>query len=125
MLNIGKFPISNTNDFLKDSIDLMDKYRLGIICVVDEHNKLFGILTDGDLRRNLTNVQKPLASYFLDFTEKYCKKNPATINDNDSLEKAISIMEEKEIWDMPVIDNNNELIGLLHLHNAIKKILMN
>ena len=64
MLNIGKFPISNTNDFLKDSIDLMDKYRLGIICVVDEHNKLFGILTDGDLRRNLTNVQKPLASYF-------------------------------------------------------------
>ena len=125
MLEVGQFPIAKTTDFLKDSIELMDNYRLGIICVIDEQNKLSGILTDGDLRRNLSNVQKPLASYFLDYTTKYIKRDATTIYENDSLNEALEIMEKKEIWDLPVLNENNELTGLLHLHKAIKKILTN
>jgi len=123
MLDLNNFPIVSTSDFLKDSIELMDKYRLGIICIVDHANVLQGIMTDGDLRRNLSSVQKPLASYFLDYVGKYCKQNFATINENDTLIKALEVMEEKEIWDLPVVNDKYELKGLLHLHKAIKKIL--
>ena len=34
-------------------------------------------------------------------------------------------MEKNSIWDLPVIDNDNNLVGLLHLHNAIKIVLKN
>ncbi len=39
-----------------------------------------------------------------------------------SLTDAVSLMEEKQVWDLPVVDNG-KLVGLLHLHQAIKKIL--
>ena len=123
MLKMGDFPIAKASDCLKDSIDLMDSFRLGIVCITDESKSLFGIITDGDLRRNLSTVQKPLASYFLDDVSKYCKKSATTIFEDESLIKALEIMEVKGIWDLPVLNNKNELSGLLHLHNAIKKII--
>ena len=125
MIKLGSFPFINNNSFLKEAIDLMDKFRLGIICVVDENKKLCGIITDGDLRRNLTLVQRPLPSYFMDNVLKHCSKNPLTINENTNIEEALKIIEENEIWDLPVVDNNNDLVGLLHLHNILRKILIN
>ena len=35
------------------------------------------------------------------------------------------VIEENQIWDLPVVDNNNDLVGLLHLHNILRKILIN
>ena len=36
---------------------------------------------------------------------------------------AVKLMGKKQIWDLPVTDSNNKLIGLLHLHAAISKLL--
>ena len=123
MLKLGSFPFINSNSFLKEAIDLMDKFRLGVICVIDDNNMLCGIITDGDLRRNLTLVQRPLPSYFMDSVLKHCSKNPLTINENTNIEEALLVIEKNEIWDLPVVDNNNKLVGLLHLHNILRKVL--
>ena len=100
----------------------MDKFRLGIICVVDEKNKIDGIITDGDLRRNLSSVQRPLPSYFMD-NVKHCSMKPLTIKDDENIENALNLIEKNEIWDLPVINKESQLVGLLHLHNIRKNNL--
>ena len=42
---------------------------------------------------------------------------------NDSLYSAVSVMREKKIWDLPVVDKNQKLLGLLHLHPAVEALL--
>ena len=39
-----------------------------------------------------------------------------------SLVDAVDLMEEKQVWDLPIVDNN-KLVGLLHLHSAIKTLV--
>ena len=50
-------------------------------------------------------------------------KNPIITSSGMSLVDAVSLMEEKQVWDLPVVDNG-KLVGLLHLHSAIKALLM-
>ena len=53
----------------------------------------------------------------------YCTKNFSSISPDSSLKSAIFLMEELKIWDLPVVDDHNNLKGLLHLHPALKKLL--
>ena len=57
MLKNGSFPIVLKNELMQDTIIKMNKYKLGIACLVNNNNKLVGVLTDGDLRRMILNVQ--------------------------------------------------------------------
>ena len=123
MLGLESIPYIRDTSFLKEAIDLMDKFRLGIICVIDKNNKIQGIITDGDLRRNLSSVQRPLPSYFMDNVLKHCSKLPLKILEVENIDEALRIIEKNEIWDLPVVNKNDELVGLLHLHNIIRKIL--
>ena len=101
----------------------MGKFRLGIVCVVDENEKLLGIVTDGDIRRKLLKVQKPMSAFFIDDVIKHSIKNPITVQPETSLKTAVELMGDKQIWDLPVVDGDGKLKGLLHLHPAIKKLL--
>ena len=123
MLDLGKIPIVENDFFLKEVIDLMNETKLGCVCIVNKKNVLKGIFTDGDLRRLLIKNQKPFSAFFTDNVFKHCTKNPISILKNKSLKYAVNIMEKKSIWDLPVVDKNKKLVGLLHLHNAIKTIL--
>ena len=123
MIGLESFPYIKNTSFLKEAIDLMDKFRLGIICVIDEKKQIDGIITDGDLRRNLSSVQRPLPSYFMDNVLKHCSKPPLKILEDENIEEALNIIEKNEIWDLPVVNKKDEIVGLLHLHNIIRKIL--
>ena len=101
----------------------METHKIGIVNVIDENFKLIGVITDGDLRRTLLREQKPLAALLIEDVDKYIKRSPLTIFDNDLLINSINLMNEKKIWDLPVINDQNNLVGLLHLHTAIKKYL--
>ena len=122
MLDIGSFPIVNDSTILKEALEIMDDFRLGIACVIDHNSQLLGIITDGDIRRKLLVVQKPLAAFFIDDVINQAIKNPVTTSSEISLVDAVSLMEEKQVWDLPVI-NSGKLVGLLHLHAAIKELL--
>ena len=69
MLSKDKFPMVNSTEFLKVALDRMSDFRLGIVCVVDE-DIFMGIITDGDIRRKLLNVQKPFSAFFTDFKNR-------------------------------------------------------
>ena len=123
MLDIDKSPILLSDAIFKDVIDKMNEFKLGIVCIINDNSKLIGILTDGDIRRRLIKSQNPISALFLDEAQKYCVKDPQTVTPEMKLVDAVKLMGEKQIWDLPVTDSNNKLIGLLHLHTAISKIL--
>tara|TARA_B100000963_G_scaffold274789_1_gene243021 strand:- start:18170 stop:18565 length:396 start_codon:yes stop_codon:yes gene_type:complete len=123
MLKNKEFAILTENVVLKDAIDAMNDSKLGIACIVNSSNILTGLITDGDLRRTLLKNQKPLSSILLDYAVEHAIKNPVICKDDDDVRLAVSLMEKNKIWDLPVLNNSNELIGLLHLHNAIKVLI--
>jgi len=124
MLTVDNFPLVNENTIVKEALEKMDIYRLGIVCITDSDDHLLGIMTDGDIRRKLLAVQKPLSAFFVDDAINQAIKNPVTATHDMSLFDAVNLMEERQIWDLPVMDGN-KLIGLLHLHAAVKSLLSN
>ena len=123
ILDKTMIPIIKEDDIFKVALERMNSFGLGITCIVTPNNKLIGILTDGDIRRRLLKSQKPLSALFIDDAVKHSIKSPITIVNTENLDDAIKLMEEKKIWDIPVVDKNQFLLGLLHLHRAVKQLL--
>lgn len=123
MMGLERAPVIKSNVILKEAMEVMGQAGLGIVCIVNGENKLLGILTDGDIRRKLLKVQKPFSALFVDDAIDHGSRSPLTVNSLDNLEYAVDLMEKKQIWDLPVIDDSGYLVGLLHLHPAIQALL--
>ena len=123
MMNCDSFPVVNDRELLRETIIEMCNYGFGVACIVNSKNQLQGIFTDGDIRRLILKVQKPIAALFVDDVNDYCTKFYSSIKPDSSLKGAILLMEELNIWDLPVVDDDKNLKGLLHLHPALKKLL--
>jgi len=123
ILKPDEIPVLQTNDMVKNALEKMSELKLGVVCVVDSHNILKGVFTDGDVRRLLLSDQKLLSAIFVDDIIVHSNHNPLIIEENIAITDALKIIEEKKVWDVPVVDKNKKLIGLLHMHKIIKKIL--
>lgn len=123
MMGLDRVPAIEENVILKEALEEMGRTRLGIACIVNGDNKLLGILTDGDIRRKLLKVQKPFSAFFVDDALDHAIRSPMTIKPGDTLVHAVEVMEQKQIWDLPVVDDKGTLVGLLHLHPAVQALL--
>ena len=118
-----KIPILGPKSLLKEALEEMSKRKFGICFCVNDRGKLLGILTDGDLRRKILNIQKPFSALLNDDLEIHINKKPTKIKLNQTLNIALNIMKNKLIWDLPVVDKSNKLIGMLHLHPVVKALI--
>jgi len=88
---------------------------MGSTSVVDEKGKLVGIITDGDIRRLLEKsmdfIDKPV--------EEYMTKDPTSISTDKLAAKALNIMEEREINDLPAVKNGKP-IGMLNFQDLLR-----
>ncbi len=123
MMGLDRVPAIKENVILKEALEAMGRTRLGIACIVNGDNKLLGILTDGDIRRKLLKVQKPFPSFFADDALDHAIRSPVTTQPGETLVHAVDVMENKQIWDLPVVNENGTLVGLLHLHPAVQALL--
>lgn len=123
MIGVNKIPVVNEMALLKEGLDQMREKGLGVVCIVRKDGCLEAIFTDGDLRRLILNVHKPLSAFFMDDLIDHAKRNPLVINEDEPLEEAISIMAKKRIWDFPVVSMDGKLKGLFHLHDGLDKFL--
>lgn len=117
MIDLSKFAVLHSKSTLKDALDAMTKHRLGIACMVDDQNILLGVLTDGDLRRLLLTKQAPLPALLISPALEFGHTNPITITLDNTLDQVKTLMASKEVWDLPVLDKNGVLIGLIHRHS--------
>jgi arabinose-5-phosphate isomerase len=123
MMPLDRIPVIGETVILKEALEEMGRSRLGIACIVDADKKLLGILTDGDIRRKLLKVQKPFSAFFVDDALDHAIRSPLTTQPNDTLVHAVGLMGQKQIWDLPVVDDQGTLVGLLHLHPAVQALL--
>jgi arabinose-5-phosphate isomerase len=97
---------------MPDVIHEMNSKRLGMTCVVDERGGLAGIITDGDLRRHLTNGGHLLDRKAADIMTV----KPVTITGSMLAVEAIRVMEERKITSLVVI-GGGKVEGVVHLHD--------
>ena len=95
-----------------DANENMTKYKIGGIPIVDEHGKLSGIVTNRDLRFE-KNDQRPI-------TEVMTSKNLITVKEGTSLSDAEEILQKHKIEKLPVIDDNQNLVGLITFRDITK-----
>jgi arabinose-5-phosphate isomerase len=123
MLPPDRAPVIRERTILKQALEEMGRSRLGIACIVNDDMKLLGILTDGDIRRKLLTVQKPFSAFFVDDALDHAIKSPLTTKPEETLMDAVTAMEKKQVWDLPVVESQGRFVGLLHLHPAIQALL--
>jgi CBS domain-containing protein len=123
MLKLSQFPNLLANSLMVDALEYMSKYSLGIVCAVNNEQKLLGVFTDGDLRRMLLQHQKPLPSLMTDDLSAHISPKPQTVLPSTTIREAVTKMEDFQIWDLPVVDSENKLCGLLHLHPVIDRLI--
>ena len=97
---------------VSDANKNMTKYKIGGIPIVDEHGKLSGIVTNRDLRFE-KNDQRPI-------TEVMTSKNLITVKEGTSLSDAEEILQKHKIEKLPVIDENQNLVGLITFRDITK-----
>ena len=122
MIGMGFFPVVDKKVILKEALTEMGNANLGLVCIINDKSELLGLITDGDLRRKLLKVQKPFSAFFIDDAIVHANNRPIICNPQDNLKEIVRLMGEKQIWDLPVV-NNNKLVGLLHLHPAVQKLI--
>ncbi|MEW6680894.1 MAG: KpsF/GutQ family sugar-phosphate isomerase [bacterium] len=110
-----EMPIVNINTPMKEAILEMTKKRLGMTIVVDKSYKVYGIITDGDLRRHLEkeNLLKLKAKDVM-------TKNPKAIEKGALAIKALKVMEDFSITSLVVKDKEDKPLGVIHIHDIIK-----
>ncbi|MFD2523599.1 IMP dehydrogenase [Emticicia soli] len=101
------------NATLGDALRLMKEFRVGGIPVIDENNKLKGIVTNRDLRFQ-TEMAKPIV-------EVMTKENLIVGHAGAGLAEAEEILKNYKIEKLPIVDRENKLIGLITYRDILKK----
>jgi arabinose-5-phosphate isomerase len=111
-------PVVGPDTRMTDVIYEMSRKHLGMTSVV-ENGKLIGVISDGDLRRQLEkHGRTPGSKDVLELTARECMTaNPRTIAKNEFATAALAIMEEKKITSLVVVDGDRRVEGILHLHD--------
>jgi IMP dehydrogenase len=102
-------PITAT---VKDANDSMREHSIGGIPIVDDSKKLIGIVTNRDLRFEQKN-DRPIK-------EVMTTKNLVTVSEGTSLKEAEVILQKHKIEKLPVINKDNELVGLITFRDITK-----
>lgn len=109
-----KDPVTLTpNQTIKDALELMKKYSISGIPVVDNSHKLVGILTNRDLRFE-PNLNLKVSGLMT-------KDNLITASSSTTLEKAEKILQKYKIEKLPVVDKKGILKGLITFKDIMKK----
>ena len=113
IMRIGqKIPSINVKSSLEDAIKEITNKELGFTSIVNNEDKLVGILTDGDLRRAILNKKNINSSI-----EDCMTKTPITLNGSEMAIEAVNIMEKFKVNCFLITDNDEKVIGTLNLND--------
>ena len=118
MVSGKKMPVLNYRKNLKQALKIMNQKKLGIVVVL-KGKFISGLITDGDLRRELKDYSNDKDLI------KFMTKKPLVVNENMPATKALGIMNEKKITSLLVVQDkdlnkkNKTLKGVIHIHNLL------
>jgi arabinose-5-phosphate isomerase len=121
MLTGKKVPTINYKSNFKEALKVMNQKKLGIVVVLKNRN-IIGLVTDGDLRRELKfkNISEN------EKLTNFITKNPLVVNENMPAQKALAIMNEKQITSLLIVSDKDlkrskkTLKGIMHIHQLLQ-----
>lgn len=118
MLTADQAPCAFVDDTMASALETMDRFSLGAVLILDRNRQLTGIITDGDIRhtiaRGITDFNRLKSGDIM-------TRNPRCSRVDAYLYDALNLMEKFEITVLPVVDTDNRLEGILHLHDILGK----
>ncbi|TWO34352.1 KpsF/GutQ family sugar-phosphate isomerase [Seonamhaeicola sediminis] len=113
--SVNEKPQVHPSTNIKDVIVEITQKRLGVTAVV-ENDKIVGIVTDGDIRRMLSNSDN-----FTSLSAKdIMSANPKRVHAETMAVDALELMEVNEITQL-LVEENGQYAGVIHLHDLIKE----
>ncbi len=108
-------PLVTAGTPMSEALLVMSQKSFGVVGVTDQADRLLGIVTDGDLRRNMDGLLSKN-------TEEVMTENPMTIAPSAMAEEAVAIMNDRKITSLFVVDpdTNGPALGLLHIHDCLR-----
>jgi arabinose-5-phosphate isomerase len=112
----GRVAFVQPSATLKEVVIAMTQFPLGAACILDEQNRLVGIITDGDVRRAFRKYD----DIRLLTAEQVMVSTPSTIAPDATLGLAVERMEKRasQISVLPVVADDGECLGLLRIHDV-------
>ena len=103
---------------MPDVMTEMSRKRFGMTCVVEAGDRLVGIITDGDLRRHMIAAQQGGGRSILEQTAAdVMTRTPVTVTRGMLAVEALRLMEERKITSIVVVGSNQDVEGIIHLHD--------
>jgi len=99
---------------IRDAMRTLNDTALRIAVVCDDNNKIFGTVTDGDIRRGLL-----VSCDMTDSVTTVMNKNPITVTASHTRQQRIEIMDKHGVLSLLVVDDKGHLIGLETLHQVL------
>ncbi|RLJ70583.1 IMP dehydrogenase [Hydrogenivirga caldilitoris] len=100
---------------VREALDIMERYKISGVPVVDEQNKLVGILTNRDLRFiKATDYDKPVSLFMT-------KDNLVTAQEGITLEEATDILQRFKVEKLPIVDREGRIKGLITIKDIVKR----
>jgi len=103
-------PLTASDSSMHQAIVEMSAKRLGVVGVVDQSGNLVGVITDGDLRRNIERGLDHKASEFM-------TRDPKTIAPDALVDDALTLFDEHRITTLFVVEGDKP-VGVLHIHDC-------
>jgi arabinose-5-phosphate isomerase len=115
LMHGGKsLPLTREDSSMHDTVVEMSAKRLGVIGVTDARGYLVGVITDGDLRRNIERGLDHTAAEFM-------TRDPKTMAPDDLVDEALTLFDEYKITSLFVVDDDGtgkRPVGVLHIHDC-------
>lgn len=122
MLTGDKVPMVSEEAAFDEAIAELNSKNLGAVLITSAVGELRGIITDGDLRRYLISRLLPNATHKAGAAiAEVMTKTPVSIGPDLMAADALSLMQEKDITVLAVVDGAGKVQGLLHLHDLLGK----
>ncbi|MEE9263096.1 MAG: CBS domain-containing protein, partial [Vicinamibacteria bacterium] len=108
-----EIPRVKAHALMRDVLYEMSRKGLGVTSVVDDKGKLVGVISDGDLRRQLEKDEALLSKK----AGECMTRDPVTIDRQELATSALALMEERKITSLLVPDGSGGIAGIIHLHD--------
>ncbi|MBF9048488.1 KpsF/GutQ family sugar-phosphate isomerase [Roseobacter sp. HKCCD9010] len=112
MHGVEELPLVHPGSAMGDTLIEMSEKSFGIAGVVEDH-KLVGVISDGDLRRNMDGLMERKAG-------DVATNSPRSIGPDMLAAEAMAVMSEHKITALFVVDDSDRPVGLLHLHDCLR-----
>jgi arabinose-5-phosphate isomerase len=110
----SSLPLIGGNSSIHDTVVEMTAKRLGLVGVINDSGHLIGVITDGDLRRNIERGLEHSAAEFM-------TRDPKTVGPDDLVDDALPLFDEYKITALFVVEDKGggkKPVGVLHIHDC-------